>query len=177
MLDGRDDLGMLQVRALKAPYEGNADPAGEERILAIGLLAPAPTRIAEDIDVGRPDGQPLEQTAIGIDRLGVEFGARLDRDDIADLFDQRRIPGRGHAHRLREDGRGTVARDAVQPFAPPVISRQVERGFGRRLVDQLRRLLFDGQLLRGGGKGGGGGLTGGGEEEEGDHWASFGPRV
>ena len=177
MLDGRDDLGMLQVRALQAAHEGDADAAGEERVLTIGLLAPAPARIAEDVDVGRPDGQPLVQAAIGVERLAVELRARLDRDDIADLLDQRGVPGRGHAHRLREDGRRSVARDAVQPFAPPVIGGQVQRGLGRGFVDQLRRLLRDGQLLCLGRKGGGGGLTGGGEEEERNHWASFGPRV
>ena len=172
-----DDARVRGVGALQPLHEGDAQCAGEIRVLAVGLLPAAPARIAEDVDVGRPDGQALIQAPIGVQRPRIELRPRFDRDDIADLPDQIGVPRRGHAHGLREDGRRPVARDAVQPLAPPVIGGQVQRRLGRGLVDQLRRLLRDGQLLRLRGKRGGGGLTGGGEEEKGDHWASFGPRV
>jgi hypothetical protein len=60
--------GGLQVRgvdgaghavALHAPDENGGVLAGHRRVLAGGFLAPAPSRVPEYVDVGRPEGEPL----------------------------------------------------------------------------------------------------------------------
>ena len=55
-----DDAVVLRIVALHAGDEGDAHARGEERIFAVGFLAAAPARIAEDVDVGRPEVEALE---------------------------------------------------------------------------------------------------------------------
>ena len=45
--------------ALHAADEDGGVLAGHRRVLAGGLLAPAPPRVPEHVDVGRPEGEPL----------------------------------------------------------------------------------------------------------------------
>ena len=61
--------------------KATAHLAGQERIFAIGLLAAAPARIAEDVDVGRPEIQPLGD-AMSLARAArhVELDPRLGAD-------------------------------------------------------------------------------------------------
>ena len=118
---------VVGVVALQAVHERHAEAGGEERVLAVGLLAAAPARIAEDIDVGRPKGEAVEDRAL-LRRAGVavELGAALDADDVRDVVVQRRVPHRSQADGLREDGRDTGVGDAVQRLAPPVVFRDAE---------------------------------------------------
>jgi hypothetical protein len=44
---------------LQAAHEGDGVLAGRGRVLAGGLLPPPPPRVAEDVHVRRPDGEPL----------------------------------------------------------------------------------------------------------------------
>jgi hypothetical protein len=53
VLGGRRHDRMLGVVALQAGDEGHAERPGEERVLAVGLLAASPARVAEDVDVRR----------------------------------------------------------------------------------------------------------------------------
>ena len=59
MLHGRDRLQVFRVIALHPTDELHGEPAGEERVLPVCLLAAAPARIAEQIDVRRPEGESL----------------------------------------------------------------------------------------------------------------------
>src|SRR3546814_3509721 len=72
------------------------------RILAQRLLPPAPARIAEDVDVGRPERQPVIAVVIPLALRLVVFGAALGRDHLALGVEQRAIEGRGHADRSEE---------------------------------------------------------------------------
>jgi hypothetical protein len=108
--------------------------AGQVRILAIGLLSPAPARIAEDIDIGGPDGQALIAAVILVGADTVELGARLGRDRIADTVEQIGIPGRSQTDGLRENGRLTDPRDAVQALIPPVLAGNAVARNGMRRV-------------------------------------------
>jgi hypothetical protein len=65
--------GGLQVRgvdraghavALHAANEDGGVLAGHRRVLTGGLLAPAPSRVSEDVDVWRPEGEPLGLTVV-----------------------------------------------------------------------------------------------------------------
>ena len=53
---GRHDR-VVEVVALHAGDEGDPEAAGEEGILAVGLLSAAPARVAEDVDVRRVERQ------------------------------------------------------------------------------------------------------------------------
>ena len=59
VLGGGDGAEVFGIVALDAFDEGCAEAGGEEGIFAVGFLAAAPARIAEDVDVGRPDGEAV----------------------------------------------------------------------------------------------------------------------
>src|SRR5215469_17213580 len=63
VLAGGDSFGMLGIGTLYTRDECVAHSGGEEWVLAVGLLAAAPARIAEDVDVRRPEGQSVEDAA------------------------------------------------------------------------------------------------------------------
>ena len=148
-----DDARVGGVGPLQPLHERDAQCAGEIRVLAVRLLPAAPARIAEDVDVGRPDGEALVDAAVRGDGLRIELGARLGRDDGADLPQQIGVPGGGKADRLREDGRLAVAGEAVEAFVPPVVGGQADGGIGGRGALQLRGLLFGRHRGDGGGDG------------------------
>lgn len=75
--------------ALQALHEGHAHARGEEGILAVGFLAAAPARITEDIDVRRPEGQPLIARVLVLAQELMVLGARLVADRGGDLVHQR----------------------------------------------------------------------------------------
>ncbi len=142
MFRRRDDAPITRIVALKPGDEGNAHARGEIGVLAIGLLAPAPARIAEDVDVGRPEIEALED-AVLVRRApkDVVFHSRLGADGDRHLVDQRRIESGGEADRFGEYGRITVARHTVQRLAPPIVRRDAQAWNRASLVDELGRLL------------------------------------
>ena len=75
VLAGGDGAQVVQVVALHAVNEGHAQPAGEERIFAVGLLAAAPAGIAKDVDVGRPEGEAVKDAVVAFALRLVVFGA------------------------------------------------------------------------------------------------------
>ena len=144
VLGARRTLEIARVIALQAAHEGRAHRAGEEGILAPRFLAAAPARVAEDIDIGRPEGEPLVVARLAIAaQRGVILGAPLVADGGGDLLDQRRIPRGGHADGLREDGGAAVAGNAVQRLAPPVVGRDPQPRDGRCVEDKLAEFLFE----------------------------------
>ena len=92
MLGRGDDLGAIRVGPLHALDEGHAHARGEERILAIGFLAAAPARVAEDVEVGRPGVEPGADAAQSprLARQRVQ-PAHFGADRRGDALDQRRI--------------------------------------------------------------------------------------
>ena len=72
--------------ALETADDGLPHAAGQVRVLAVGLLTTAPAGVAEDVDVGGPDGDALE----GVERAGagglVVLGTLLGADGIEDLI-------------------------------------------------------------------------------------------
>src|ERR1700679_403724 len=121
MLGRGDGAVIFGIVALDAFDEGCAEAGGEERVFAVGLLAAAPAGIAEDVDVGRPDGQAVVAVVVVVREGVVVLGAGLRRDDCADLLDERGVPRGGVADGLREHGGEAGAGDAVDAFVPPVI--------------------------------------------------------
>ena len=56
-----DIVGIIALHTLN---KADAEAARQERILAVSFVATAPAGIAEDVDVGGPDGQALENVAV-----------------------------------------------------------------------------------------------------------------
>ncbi len=121
VLAGGHGAEVIQVRALHAPDEGAAHAAGQERILAVGLLAAAPAWVAEDVDVRRPEGKPEEDAVIAFALCLVVFGARFLADGVAHHVDRRRIPSGGHADSLGKDGDVAGPCHTVQSLVPGLV--------------------------------------------------------
>ena len=128
--------------ALQAPDVGLAQLRGEEGILAVGLVAAAPAGIAEDVDVGRPEGQPLVDVPVAVAGGGVVLGAALGGGHIAQLLHQGGVEGSGHADGLGPHGSRAGAGHAVERLVPPVVGRNAQPVNGRRVVAQLAGSLL-----------------------------------
>ena len=138
-----DGARMRRIIALQAGDEGDTHLRGQERVFAIGFLPPAPARIAEDVDVGRPE----IQTAIHpFAPLAIVAHPRLGGDRGRHLMHQRRIETGGQAHGLRKDGGGARNGDAVQRLAPPVVGRHAQPRNRGGAVDQLLALFLQRHL-------------------------------
>src|SRR5438445_41290 len=61
MLRRRDNSKVVRIVSLHSGDERYSQPPAQERIFSIRLLSAAPARIAEDIDVGRPEIQPAKK--------------------------------------------------------------------------------------------------------------------
>src|ERR1022692_4222695 len=64
MLRRRDHAKILRVIALQSGDKSYAHPTRDKWILAVGFLPAPPARIAEDIDVRRPEVQALHDVAV-----------------------------------------------------------------------------------------------------------------
>ena len=133
--------------ALQALYKGYAQPPREIRVLAIGLLAAAPARVAKNVDIGRPERQPLIDVAVAKVRLRIELGARFRGDGFRHLAVEILIKNRGQANGLREHRGRARAGHAVQRLVPPVIGRHAQPLNGGRVVFQLRELFLQSHLI------------------------------
>jgi hypothetical protein len=78
---------MVQVSPLQAAMKADAQASPSGRVFAPGFLAAAPARIAEDVDVGRPDGQPaILRRRRRRARLLQVLGAELGGDGVGDAW-------------------------------------------------------------------------------------------
>jgi len=134
---------VLRVISLQPGHEGHRQPAAQVGIFAVGLLPPPPARVAEDVDVGRPEIQAFENVGMTI-RLGLDvLDPAFDANDIRHIVNGCRIECRGQPDRLRKF-RCTVPGNAVEGLAPPVIGGYSEPLDRASLIDQLRGLLLQG---------------------------------
>ena len=110
MFRARHRQHVIRVVALQSLDERHAKRAAQERVFAVGFLAAAPARVAEDVDVRRPERQPAEPFGVAVVFGGVivELRAAFNADDVCFLMKQRRIPRGRHADGLRENRRIAV---------------------------------------------------------------------
>ena len=128
--------------ALQAPDVGLAQLRSEEGILAVGLVAAAPAGIAEDVDVGRPEGQALVDVPVAVAGGGVVLGAALGGGHVAQLLHQRGVEGGSHADGLGPHGSGARPGHPVERLVPPVVRGHAQPVNGRRVVAQLAGSLL-----------------------------------
>jgi len=136
---------VARVVTLKAGDETGTKTSGEERIFAVGFLAASPTRIAEDVDVRRPEGQTVVASGIVVEDGVVVFAAGFGGDYVSDAVEEVGVPCGGEADGLREDSSRAGASDAVKTFVPPVIGGNVEARDGGGDVLHLRDFFFEGE--------------------------------
>ena len=63
MLGCCNDFEIAGIISLQSFHKSNSDTAGEERIFPIGFLPASPAGIPENVDVWRPERQPLVNPA------------------------------------------------------------------------------------------------------------------
>ena len=125
VLWGRNHAVVIRIVALHAFDKVHAYLRCKERIFAVGLLPASPARIAKDVDVWRPEGQAVVDGVIVVAQGFVVFGSRLGGDHGRKIFDQRSVPGSGHADGLRETR--SHSRRARLHAAPRSRSHRLER--------------------------------------------------
>ena len=114
----------------------------QERVLAVGLMSPAPAGIPENIDIRRPERNSFINIPVSIRSLRVVFGPAFHGNHLADFLHKVRIAGSRKTDRLRKNGCRPGSRDAVQCFVPPVVSRNVQPFNRGSIVAQLRGFFF-----------------------------------
>lgn len=126
MLGAGGGLRVIGIIALHTLNKADAEAARQERILAVKFRGHGPSEIAEDVDVGGPDGQTLENVAVAVGAAHIVLAASLNADGVADLLPSCPRRGGGHADGLGEDGGSARAADTVDALAPPVVSRDAQ---------------------------------------------------
>src|SRR6476659_3691607 len=82
-----DGLEIFWVVALQAGHKRHAHARSEKRIFTVGFLATSPSRIAKNIDVGRPDSESVvpDSGAIRM-QIDVILGTKFGADDAGDAM-------------------------------------------------------------------------------------------
>jgi len=96
-----------------------------------------PARVAEDVDIWRPEGQAFEDVATSLANGFVVLGSGFGTDDSRHIMEKCCIPGSAERDGLWEDSRKAGPGDAVQTFAPVVIGRHLEARNCTSLINKL----------------------------------------
>jgi len=134
MLGRGDSLKIFRIVALQARNESHAHSGGKKGIFTVGFLSSSPARIAEYVDIGRPEIQTLVDVSPSLADGLVVLGSGFLTDGGCHLVNQWRVKGGRKADGFRKDGRRSRTGDAVQRFAPPVVLGHLQTGKGARLV-------------------------------------------
>jgi len=148
----------MWVVALEPGDERYTETAGEKGIFAVSFLAASPARIAEDVDVGRPEGETVIAASVVVGHGVIVFAARFSGDNVGDTMKEVGIPGGREADGLRENSGGASTGDPVKAFVPPVVGGDLEardrRGhvlhlgdffLGGEAREEISDTLFDGE--------------------------------
>ena len=119
----------------------------EERVFAESLVPSAPAGVTEDVDVGRPEGQPLVNVPVAVPGFLRIFGTCLGGCDICRLLCGCGVEHGSQSDRLGEHGRRAGTCQPVQPLVPPVVCRNAKPWNGVCIVFQLSHHLLDGHLI------------------------------
>ena len=138
VLGRRHHLQVAWMIALQAAAVGHCQARGEKRAFAVGLVPASPARVAKDVDVGGPEGEPLVQAPVAFSCVLVVLGAGLVGNGDCHRVQARGIPHGGQADGLGKNRRNSSPRHAVQPFVPPIVGRHAQaRDRGGRVLHLL----------------------------------------
>ncbi len=144
VLGGGDHLEVARVVALQALHERDAHARGKEGVLAVGLLAATPSRVAEDVDVRRPEREALVAPPLPARRELVVLGPSFVGDGGGHLLQEGSVERGGEPDGLGKDRGRSRPRHAVKALVPPLVGRDLEPRDRRGVVRELRDLLFRG---------------------------------
>lgn len=138
-----NDSILDSAESLKASNILNSISRSEHGVLAGGLLAAAPPRVPEEVDVGGPEGEP------GL--AHVKHGAGLAGDGGGGAEPEGAVEGGGGEDDLGEAGgggdgagegdAGAVEGEAVEGLGPPLVGGDAEAGDGGGVVGEEEDLL------------------------------------
>ena len=132
--------------ALEAPDVGFAQLGGEEGVLAVSLVPPAPAGVPEDVDVGGPEGQALVNVPVVLGGEGVVLGPALGGGCVSQLFQKLLVKHGRQADGLGKAGGGARPGHAVKGLVPPVVGGDPQAGNRRRAIAQLAGLFLQAHL-------------------------------
>lgn len=134
---------VFRVIALQSGDVSNSHPACEERNFAVRLLSTTPARVAEDIEIGRPEIQATHNAGVSFSSVLHVLDASLNTNLRRHGVDARRVKGGGKADRFRIFGY-TFIDHTMKGLAPPLVGRDLEPRNFRGVVLHLRSLLSKG---------------------------------
>ena len=137
---------VIVIVPLDSLDKAHTQTGSKVRVLTESFMAASPSRITENIYVGRPEGQPLVNIRIIKFLLHVEFCAPLCRHHIRHFLKQILIKSSRHSDCLRKDRRHTCPGYSVQRFIPPVVRLNAQARDRRCAVKGLRYLLLESHL-------------------------------
>src|SRR4029078_541709 len=103
MLRRGDDPKIFRIVSLQSRDECHAHASREKRVLAVSLLASAPSWVTEDVDVGRPEVQTFHDVASSSSDGLVMFRPCFGTNDDRHVMDQRRVKRGRQTNRLRKN--------------------------------------------------------------------------
>jgi len=133
-------LNIFGIVALQTTNESNPHLRRQKWVFAVGFLAAAPARVADEVDVGSVETDALVHHGVPVvcASVVIEVGAGFGGDDVRLLVDQRRVPRCRHADDLREDRGDAIARDhAMNTFISITVSRDAQARDGCGVREQL----------------------------------------
>ena len=145
VLGGGHGFQVVGILALETFDKGHGQRAGQVGILAVGLHPATPARVAKQVYVGRPEGEPLEDFATPVSDELVVLGPSLVRNRCRHAEQQLGVPGGGQTDWLRENGGDTGPRYAVKRLVPPVVSRNAQAFHRWCAVKELGHFFFQRQ--------------------------------
>src|SRR5271154_2983024 len=107
------------IVALKSGHIGDAHASGQKGVFPVGLLAAAPARISENIQVGRPKIQPAHDSGVSLAGILHVFYPPLDADLSRHRVECGRIKAGRQSDGLRILG-DSVVNDSMQRLTPPL---------------------------------------------------------
>src|SRR5438477_3727386 len=97
MLRSRDGLEMVRIAALHPLYKRHSHARRQIGVFPVRLLPATPAGIAENVDIRRPEGEPVIAAVIAVAYRFVVLRAGLGRDRIRNAVHQVRVPSGGQA--------------------------------------------------------------------------------
>ncbi len=137
-----NELQVLRIVSLHSLHELHAHARGQIGILAVGLLAPPPARIAEDVYVRAPECQALVAPVLAAPLGFPVLRPGLVADRLRLGPQQLRVERGRQPDRLRKHRCRTRPGHSVQRLVPPFVGGHPEPGNRRRIVLQLRDLFL-----------------------------------
>ena len=133
----------LTLKSVNICLSGSGCQVG---IFAICLVTTPPSGIAKNIYIWRPESQPMVDIPVFPYRNCVIFCSPLSGSHITQFFNKSIIEHSRQSYGLRETCRSAASGDTVQRFIPPVVCRDAEPFYSRRIVSQLARFFFQSHL-------------------------------